>query len=502
MFTLESGRPEDYNIPTAAVERLEELLKQQRVHIHGYMLLGGRKVLAERYYAPYGPEDNHRMYSITKSFVALATGLLVKNGLVGMDDLICDHFPEYIPEGGVHPWCAEMTIREMLSMRTCYANTTYKLYDSDDWTESFFRVQPDHAAGTVFSYDTSSAHVLGALVEKLTGMKMLDYLRKEAFDKLGFSKDAYIMEDPVGVSQGGSGLMCTLRDVAGVAYLCNHFGMLDGEELLPFDFMREALSNLAPTDMQPTLDEQCGYGYFFWMPRTRKENELGPEDGFVMYGMGGQLAVCFPKYDFCYLTMADTIGNSAGLQILYDCFYQTVYPYLKERREDNLDAFLSEKEPAGSTAPGGANTFNQAAHLQQLSGKESYRFFDNAQNWKDVTFDWQDLSKGLIQMTLNYERGIKPSLGKATGEKTVLNLIFAVGEWKRQTNPVSGFRCECRADFKNGHLILQCFLIDEEHGHVCMDFAWKNENLFSVRMNCTSEPSLENMMGFASAEKM
>lgn len=329
MLMLKEGRPEDYGIPKAAVEKLENLFEKQEVRIHGYMLLGGKNILAERYWGAYGKGDNHRMYSITKSFVALAAGLLLKNHLIKLDDKICDYFPELLPEEGAHPWCEEMTIRDMLTMRTCHANTTYKGYDGDNWTESFFRVKPDHVPGTVFSYDTSSAHVLGALVEKLTGMKMLDYMRKEMLDELGFSRDAYIIEDPVGVSQGGSGLMCTLRDVAGVAYLCNHYGLLDGKELLPVEFMQDAVANQVPTDMQPKLDEQWGYGYFIWMPR---------EEGFVMFGMGGQLAVCFPKFDFCYLTMADTIGSPAGLQILYDCFYQTIYPYLKERKEDNPPA--------------------------------------------------------------------------------------------------------------------------------------------------------------------
>lgn len=65
-------------------------------------------------------------------------------------------------------------------MRTCYESTTFKRYDGD-WVESFFRVTPDHVPGTVFNYDTSASHVLAALVEKLTGMDMLDYLRKRCF---------------------------------------------------------------------------------------------------------------------------------------------------------------------------------------------------------------------------------------------------------------------------------------------------------------------------------
>ena len=90
-----------------------------------------------------------------------------------------------------------MTIRQMLTMSTCHASTTYKRYSGKDWTESFFRVEPDHPAGTLFSYDTSSSHTLAALVEKLTGMKMLDYLRTKALDKIDFSKEAYLEKETI-----------------------------------------------------------------------------------------------------------------------------------------------------------------------------------------------------------------------------------------------------------------------------------------------------------------
>ena len=67
----------------------------------------------------------------------------------------------------------------MLMMRTCHASTTYKVDMKSDWVESFFIVPPTHKPGTVFHYDTSAAHVLCALVEKLTHMPMLDYMKEK-----------------------------------------------------------------------------------------------------------------------------------------------------------------------------------------------------------------------------------------------------------------------------------------------------------------------------------
>ena len=94
-------------------------------------------------------------------------------------------------------------------MRTCHDKTTYKAPGVTDWVASFFTVPPTHVPGTNFSYDTSSTHTLGALIEKLSGMDLLSYLRFKFLDEIGFSANAYILKDPNGVSMGGSGLCAT-----------------------------------------------------------------------------------------------------------------------------------------------------------------------------------------------------------------------------------------------------------------------------------------------------
>lgn len=478
MWELRKADPGKSGIPDEAVRELDRRLSEQGIRMHGYMLLLGNQIIAEKYWEPYGENTLHRMYSITKSFVALAVGLLAREGRIALEDPICDYFPEKLPEGGAHPWCREMTIRDMLTMRTCYASTTYKRYSGEDWTESFFRVEPDHVPGTVFSYDTSSAHVLCALVEKLTGKKLLDYMREKCLNRLGFSGEAYIIEDPVGVSQGGSGMMCTLRDVAKVAWLCNHYGVLDGEELLPREYLKEAFSPIVPTDLQPVLDEQCGYGFMTWMPR---------KEGFVLFGMGGQLAVCFPRMDFCFLTMADTIGNPAGLQIIYDSFYQTVYPWLTEKPESNPAAFEGRlrtgKSARAKERPAAGDSSEKAEEeIRNNTNRQTYSFHENPMRWKTLSFDWEE---GCLRFEI---------------PEGSFALRFGQGSWERQTFLNSGYRCECQGGWKLGHFILHCFVVDEEQGHVSMDFAWKDERM-SVRMNATPEPFFLRFRGFGSAQK-
>lgn len=347
-------------------------------------------------------------------------------------------------------------------MRTCYESTTFKRYDGD-WVESFFRVTPDHVPGTVFNYDTSASHVLAALVEKLTGMDLLDYLREKVLRRVGFSEEAYILKDPYGVSQGGSGLVSKLSDLAGIAMLCCRGGVLDGEQLIPADFLREATACQVPTNLQPTFDEQLGYGFMMWKTRY---------DGFAFYGMGGQLALCYPERDLVFLTMADTIGNPAGLQMIYDCFYDTVYPAVTGMPEYTN----TQKLPAGERRRG-------VEHWHFYGMQDKAGAACDSSGWETVVFDWEQRIIILVSAEKTYE------------------WYYGDDTWEYQKFPETDYTCMCRGQWMLGHFVFHSFLIDEEEGHVAMDFAWKG-NRMSARLVSTSEPPFVKLKGFWAAEQI
>ena len=45
--------------------------------MHGFLILRKGQIAAEGYWAPYTENSMHRMYSVSKSFVALAVGLMI-----------------------------------------------------------------------------------------------------------------------------------------------------------------------------------------------------------------------------------------------------------------------------------------------------------------------------------------------------------------------------------------------------------------------------------------
>lgn len=296
------------------------------ISMHSFLLCKDDCLVAEGYYARIKKNDLHRMFSVTKSFVSIAIGLLQDEGRLSLDDSIVKFFPEYVPNTSeTHPWLLATTIRDMLSMRSCHASTTYDKFSSKtDWVKSFFTVAPTHKPGTVFHYDTSATHTLCALVEKLTNMKMLDYLRNKVLNEIGFSQEAYCLTDGFGVSMGGSGLMATSRDLMCFALLILHNGNLNGKQYISADYIKEATSFQTATCVTgPIPSESQGYGLQFW---------TGEHGSIVCYGMGGQLAILLPEYNTAIVTTADTQGYQGGNQVIYDAIFRHILPELEKRQ--------------------------------------------------------------------------------------------------------------------------------------------------------------------------
>jgi CubicO group peptidase (beta-lactamase class C family) len=250
---------------------------------------------------PFGPDVPHRMYSVSKSITAIAILLLADEGRLSLEDPITAHFPEFRP---VHPWLAATRIDDMLAMTGPHSRTTY-IADRGGWLESYFRVPPTRRPGTLFTYDTSASYVLSALVERLSGMTVLDYLRPRLLDPLGAGRGMRFLTGPEGISHGGSGLIAAPDDMLRIAEAVN-----GTSDVLPAS-VRELLSERRSDPGTQTWGASLrhGYGRQIWLPA----------DGcWLMFGLGGQLVYGDRSRGVAAVVTADTTLLASGDQRLVD----------------------------------------------------------------------------------------------------------------------------------------------------------------------------------------
>lgn len=287
----------------AILNFLDEL---SAVNMHGFRLSLHGQVLAEGSWAPFTADEPHRLYSVSKSVVSLAIGMLADDGLIRLDDPIVSFFPEWVDDA-TPAMLREVTIRHMLTMSTCYDRSMYSI-PMEDWTRPFFDGTPTHPAGTLFHYDTSASQVMCALVEKLTHRDILSFMEERLFRPLGMTGPKRWLKDGVGTSQGGTGLLMTLKDFSLLADFC----ISNGRGLISESYLRAATSRQILTCERTAPEEKHGYGYQFWQMRR----------GFSMYGLAGQMAMCLPEEGLTLCTLANTMPSSTGVQPLYDAFFR------------------------------------------------------------------------------------------------------------------------------------------------------------------------------------
>ena len=282
--------PEQLGISSAHIKEYIDCLENYGLSTHNVIIARGDDVVFEKYWKPFGPDFLHRMYSVSKSFVSVAVGFAIQDGLLSVNDKMEDCFPDELADVD-NELIRKQTVENMLMMSTCNAGwDNWFIHHSGDRVNHYFHsIKSFKQAGVTFQYDSTGSFVLGALVERLVGKPFMEYLREKLFDKIGISKEAHCLKCPGGHSWGDSAVLCTARDLLLFARFLLNGGSWNGEQILDAEFVKKAVSNLIDTDVMGVQGhDKLGYGYLIW--RTY-------DNSFFLNGMGCQLAVCVPDKD-------------------------------------------------------------------------------------------------------------------------------------------------------------------------------------------------------------
>ena len=481
-----NGSPESVGISSARVKRFIQTLEDYHLCTHSLLMARGDTVFAECYYAPFHREYKHRMYSVSKSFVAVAVGLLVEDGRLSLQDRLVDFFPEY--ENDLHnDFLREATVRDMLTMCTSMTDNVNWFYSgTKDRTEVYFRRAADRNPGTIWRYDSPGSYMLGVIVEKLTGKPFLEFMKERFLLDIGFSPDSYCLQVPGGHSFGDSGVMCTARDLLCFARFVMNGGTWEGRRYMDEAFLREATARQVDNSDRGFVSyEDYGYGYQIWK---------APRDGFAFIGMGDQFAICDPKTDFIFILQSDNQGNGSSRPILY----HTLYRDIVERLGDPLPEDPAAREDLQSFCAGrklyAFPCGEEKGCAAGIDGR-TYRLEENPMGIRWLRFGFaEDMG------TLTYRN--------AQGEKT-LRFGFGHNEFqlfpqegyadRMATVPVPGHRYQCAVSAawtEPCKLHIKVQIIDVYFGVLDMVFGFKGDRL-SLRMEKTAEAFLDEYSGLA-----
>jgi len=460
--------PEAHGISSANIRKFISRLEKREMHTHSVLIARGDNIVYEGYWAPFHQDFCHRMYSVTKSFVSIAIGLCVEDGLISLDDKIVDLFPEKI-DTEINPHLYKQTVREMLTMTTTCMPCGWFGETDPDRTHLYFNKEGyRRPSGTIWEYDSSGSQVLSSLVEKVTGKTLFEFLNERIFTHLGTFKNAKILQTPNGDSWGDSAMICTTRDLYSFARFVMEYGMHKGKRLMNEEYLRAATK--AQVDNRWDFHMHAfrhGYGYQIW---------IGEDESFAFVGMGDQLAVCIPKYDLIFCCTGDNQGNESArdyiIYQLWDCIIEEISdtPLPKNEIEEKKLADLTANLKLFAVQGGSDSPWRE-----KIDGV-TYICPPNEMDLAEFTFKFEGAEGG----TLIYERG---------GRK--MELPFFINKNRFGNFPELGYAKERgRVRTKDGHtyrdavsatwaqdnkLLIFVQIIDEYFGNASLTFAFKDD---------------------------
>jgi CubicO group peptidase (beta-lactamase class C family) len=421
--------PEQQGIDSAAVLEWVTALEDQIHEMHSFMLLRHGCVIAEGWWSPYGREYRHMMFSISKSFTSTGVGLAINEGRFSLDDTVLSFFPGIMP--APNEFAAEMKVRHLLSMSTGHETDTWTNMMSrhdGDWIKGFFEVPVLHVPGTHFLYNTGASHILAAIVQKTTGMTLMNYLTSRLFVPLGIENPLWD-ESPQGITLGGIGLWAKTEDIARLGQLYLQKGQWQGTQILPEAWVAEATASHISNGNDPENDWAQGYAYQFW--RCRHGAYRGD-------GLFGQYCVVMPEQD-AVLAMTGAV-DVFDMQPPLNLVWAMLLPAMRDATRaaplpENAAAQnrLTEKlSTLRMIPPQGAATSPLAA---QVSGR-IYQIDGNIAEIETVSLDFTDAGCTITIKTKRGEDTIR--CGYGTWERSQTGLFsYPNNRWLVTPTPVA-----------------------------------------------------------------
>ncbi|MFD9041225.1 serine hydrolase domain-containing protein [Streptomyces bottropensis] len=278
-----------------------------RTNTTSFVVLRGGEIVHESYPGYFAGDDvRFQLFSMTKSVTSMLIGIALDEGAIkdvtepvtvyckwlagsAFDGVSIEHLLDM--SSGVGDLVEDYTVRDSLINRFAQAAT-----GGGSLHEVVSSAERSTEAGTQFSYSTIDTQVLGWVLESATGQPLARYATERLWSRIGAEHDAYYWltrGHPRTAIAGGS-LNATARDMARLGLLMSRGGELDGQRIVPKEWVARSrgrgLPHLEVGALGPSGYPHYGYSNKWWT--------LGGERRpFTAVGIHGQYLYVDPDAD-------------------------------------------------------------------------------------------------------------------------------------------------------------------------------------------------------------
>ncbi|HTE24106.1 serine hydrolase domain-containing protein, partial [Flavitalea sp.] len=422
---LPRSTPEAQGVSSVAITAFLDAVSKSRNELHGFVFVRHGKIIADGWSKPYADSLKHTMYSTSKSFTSTAIGFAVSERKLTVNDKVISFFPEDLP-ANPGSFLKNLTVKHLLTMTVGHPNDpTGAIIPKAGWVKSFLATPIADTPGTKFLYNSMATFMLSAIIQKVTGEKVIDYLEPRLFKPLGINNKDW-ETNPEGINVGGWGLRIRTMDMAMLGQLYLQKGKWNGNQVLPASWVDEASTAHIIQDRSATQEQRSnsdwlqGYGYQFWRSRY---------NSFRADGAFGQYILIFPELDAVIAITSETPDMQDELNLVW----KYIYPAMKTKAlPANASAVAGMKKSALNLR---INPFRIAADSsgapQNIAAiaNRTLKLKKNENDFDGLSFN---ISKDIVKVQVQTSSGIYP-------------VVFGQNEWIAGSNALKGPGLTARA---------------------------------------------------------
>ena len=359
--------PESVGISSKVIANyFDSVMSLKDTEIHSVLLMRHGKVIGEIHPAPFKAEYGHTLFSASKTFTSAAIGIAIKDNLLRIDDRLATFFPDLLPEK-VSPRLAAITIRDLLTMNSGFKQTDYVRNNETEWVKKYLAIDVVAEPGTRFKYDSMDTYLLAAIIQKVTGQTMFDYLKQRMFEPLHITEGNW-ERSPEGINCGGWGLYLQSESLAKFGQLLLNKGSWQGKEIIPASWVEEM--------MKPHVSDTGGDSYCYQMwecsnPKTARAD-----------GAYGQYIIVMPNEDMVAVVTQVIREGKAGRRERQMLFKDVLGAIKSEALPKSAADFrLLQKKSASYVLP---YAEGRSAATSKAVLNKTFTFDKNAYGWKSV----------------------------------------------------------------------------------------------------------------------
>jgi CubicO group peptidase (beta-lactamase class C family) len=273
------------------------------MEVHSFLVAHRGRLVVERYGWSRGadpnepsephqvlPDEPHRTYSTTKSFLSALYGIALEDGAIaGLDEKAVDWFPDY-EDLNPSPEKTSITLEDLLTMRSGleWTEGDQSTFDAPDPARAMLARPVVDAPGEVWNYATGNSDILAEILRLATERTPLEYADERLFGPLGIPTPEW-QAGRNGTHYGGTGLKLTSRQMLRFGEMYRNSGSFLGAQVVPAAWTDESTT--------PRCETPWGgeYAYHFWVPTTPTGffNTLGARGQVIYVSRELELVIVF-----------------------------------------------------------------------------------------------------------------------------------------------------------------------------------------------------------------